>query len=107
MLTHTTFRTAGSGQGAVDDVTRLLAQKYLTKNEMAAVFRITPRTLDSWCSAGRIPFCRIGGRTIRFDLDAVVAHVAASHGIRATTRARKPIAAPLAAPETAAAPAAA
>lgn len=48
---------------------------YLTKPEVARMFRITPRTLDQWQAAGRLPFFKLG-RTVRYKLSDIEAHLA-------------------------------
>lgn len=50
----------------------------LKKEEMAAILRITPRTLEHWMAEGRIPFLRIS-RTVRFDLKVVMDHLHAEN----------------------------
>ncbi len=39
--------------------------EYLTKIEVAQLFKLSTRTIDSWIAQGRLPYYRIG-RTIRF-----------------------------------------
>ncbi len=39
--------------------------EYLTKIEVAQLFQLSTRTIDSWIAQGRLPYYRIG-RTIRF-----------------------------------------
>ncbi len=39
--------------------------EYLTKIEVAQLFQLSTRTIDSWITQGRLPYYRIG-RTIRF-----------------------------------------
>ena len=46
----------------------------VTKEQLAKVLQVTPRSIDRWRSEGWLPFLRIGGR-IRFDLSDVVRHL--------------------------------
>lgn len=39
--------------------------EYLTKIEVAQLFKLTTRCIDSWIALGRLPYYKIG-RTIRF-----------------------------------------
>ena len=39
----------------------------LVKKEVAAMYRVTPRTVESWMRTGQLPYVRIG-RTVRFRL---------------------------------------
>jgi excisionase family DNA binding protein len=43
----------------------------LSKKEVAARLRISPRTLDQWMRKKRIPFLKIG-KTVRFRFSAVM-----------------------------------
>jgi excisionase family DNA binding protein len=47
----------------------------LSKKEVAARLRISPRTLDQWMRAGRVPFLKIG-RSVRFRFPAVLEKLA-------------------------------
>ena len=47
--------------------------KTLTVEELGDYLRVTPDTIREWVRKGRIPCYRIGRKTIRFDLDEVVA----------------------------------
>ena len=49
--------------------------QHITKKEMAARMKVTPRTIDAWMSKGLVPFRKIG-RTVRFDWGEVSAHFA-------------------------------
>ena len=40
----------------------------LVKKEVAAMYRVTPRTVESWMRTGQLPYVRIG-RTVRFRLE--------------------------------------
>jgi excisionase family DNA binding protein len=47
---------------------------YLNKSQVAALFQITSRTVESWMKRGLIPFVKIG-KTVRFrarDIDTSV-----------------------------------
>jgi excisionase family DNA binding protein len=47
------------------------ADGLLSKKEVAARLRISPRTLDQWMRKKRIPFLKIG-KTVRFRFPAVL-----------------------------------
>lgn len=44
------------------------ANPYLTKHQIAELFQVTERTIDSWMERRLIPFVKIG-RTVRFRID--------------------------------------
>lgn len=48
------------------------AQKYVSKPDLAAMFGVTPRTIDNWAAEGKIRGYRLG-RTVRFSLAEVEA----------------------------------
>lgn len=39
-------------------------KQYLTKSEVAKFFRVTERTVNSWMTARKLPFVRIGRRVL-------------------------------------------
>ena len=43
-----------------------LLADFLTKEELAAEFGVTPRTIDNWIKAG-LPFIKLGGRRFRIE----------------------------------------
>jgi excisionase family DNA binding protein len=47
---------------------------YITKNQVAERFQVTPRTIEAWMSKRLIPFQKIG-RTLRFHWPTVVEFV--------------------------------
>ena len=49
-----------------------MATYLLTAAELARRLRLRPRTIRAWASAGLIPCVRLGARTIRYDLRAVL-----------------------------------
>jgi len=49
----------------------------VTKPGIAREFDVTTRTIEVWMKEGRIPYYRIG-RTVRFNLAQVVAHLDAN-----------------------------
>ena len=51
-------------------------RRKVTTVELAAHFRVTPRSIKSWRDQGRIPYCRINARLIRYDLAEVEAALA-------------------------------
>jgi excisionase family DNA binding protein len=42
--------------------------RLLTKQELAHVLNVSPRTIDNWIAQRRIPFLRFSSRLMRFDL---------------------------------------
>ena len=53
---------------------------YLDKLQAAALFGISPRTLDCWMKRRLLPFLRIG-RTIRFDRADIARHLQSTHRV--------------------------
>jgi excisionase family DNA binding protein len=51
-----------------------LPTKYLTKNQLAEILQITPRTVENLMRAGRLPFLTVG-RQVRFRLEQVDAEL--------------------------------
>lgn len=47
-------------------------RRIVTLRELGAVLQVSPSTLSRWATAGVIP-CIRGPRTVRFDLDRVLA----------------------------------
>jgi len=45
----------------------------LTPGEVAALFRVTPKTVTRWAEAGKLPVVRTMGGHRRFPADAVLA----------------------------------
>jgi excisionase family DNA binding protein len=43
----------------------------LTKDELAKLLNVHPRTINAWMAARRIPFVRVGPRMVRYDKHAV------------------------------------
>jgi excisionase family DNA binding protein len=58
----------GSGQS--------LGRHFLSKQELALVVGVSPRTIDNWMAAKRIPFIRLSARLIKFNLERVKAALA-------------------------------
>ena len=48
-------------------------KRLLTAKELAAALQVSPRTVLEWHRQGRIPGIQPTGRTVRFNLDAVLA----------------------------------
>jgi excisionase family DNA binding protein len=48
------------------------AEIFWTKGELARTVRRTTRTIENWMNQGRIPFIRIGPRTVLFERVAVL-----------------------------------
>ena len=44
----------------------------LSTRELAEVLGVSTRTVSTWSAAGRIPRVRLGARTIRYELGAVL-----------------------------------
>ena len=53
---------------------RQLDEQLLTKNQLAAFFQVTTRTIEAWMSADRLSYLKIG-RTVRFRMVDVIAHL--------------------------------
>jgi excisionase family DNA binding protein len=51
-----------------------IENEYITKNQVAERFQVTPRTIEAWMSRRLIPFQKIG-RTLRFHWPTLVAFV--------------------------------
>jgi excisionase family DNA binding protein len=47
-------------------------RRFLTKKQAAEYLQISVRTLENHVRNGELPACRLGRRTIRFDLEAIV-----------------------------------
>jgi len=56
-----------SNEQSIDRAT----DELLSKKEVAARLRISPRTLDQWMHAGRVPFLKIA-KSVRFRWSSVV-----------------------------------
>ena len=48
-------------------------EAFLTRQELAGVLKVSVRTIDRMVAKGRIPACRFGANTVRFDLPDVLA----------------------------------
>ena len=62
-----TFATLGRVTGDGHSFGRHL----LTKQELASVLGVSPRTISSWTAQKRIPFLRFSARFVRFNLERV------------------------------------
>jgi excisionase family DNA binding protein len=49
---------------------------FLSKQELALVVGVSPRTIDNWIAQRRIPFIRLSARLIKFNLERVKAALA-------------------------------
>jgi excisionase family DNA binding protein len=49
---------------------------FLSKQELALVYRVSTRTVDNWMVQKKIPFIRLSARLIRFNLERVKAALA-------------------------------
>jgi excisionase family DNA binding protein len=57
----------------------------VTKKEVAAYFKVTPRCVDQWMAAGLIPYIKIGRKCVRFIIADVKAHLYAKCGRNTST----------------------
>jgi hypothetical protein len=64
----TGVNTNGRGQS--------LSRHFLSKQELALVIGVCPRTIDNWMAQKRIPFIRLSARLIKFNLERVKAALA-------------------------------
>jgi excisionase family DNA binding protein len=46
-------------------------EKLLTTREIANLLSVRPGTIQKWIQAGKIPFYRLGHRSLRFDLEEI------------------------------------
>ena len=53
-----------------------LGRHFLSKQELALVIGVSPRTIDNWIAQKRIPFIRLSARLIKFNLERVKAALA-------------------------------
>jgi hypothetical protein len=53
-----------------------LSRHFLSKQELALVIGVCPRTIDNWMAQKRIPFIRLSARLIKFNLERVKAALA-------------------------------
>jgi excisionase family DNA binding protein len=54
-----------------------IAEGLLTKFEISSRLRISTRSVDEWMRKGRIPYIKIGGKTVRFRWDDVLEKLSA------------------------------
>ena len=47
------------------------SRKSATKRDVAQGYNVSLRTVDNWVRERKIPYRKLGGRLVRFDLDAV------------------------------------
>ena len=48
--------------------------EFLTKRELAALLKVTVRTLETWLREGRLPFIKVS-KSVRFHWPTVLAHL--------------------------------
>jgi len=53
-----------------------LGRHFLSKQELASVVGVSPRTIHNWMAQKRIPFIRLSARLIKFNLERVKAALA-------------------------------
>jgi len=51
----------------------------LTTDEVAAIFRVNPRTVERWTSDGRLHRVELGARTVRYRAEDVAALIDTSN----------------------------
>lgn len=51
------------------------ALRLITAREMATLLGAKPEAVRSWARDGRVPCLRVGRRTLRFDVDGVLAAI--------------------------------
>lgn len=54
------------------------ATRLITTSELASCLGVTSDTIRKWTREGRIPCLRVGQKTLRFDVDAVMISLAAT-----------------------------
>ena len=57
------------------------ADEILKKTETAERLKISTRTLDEWMRAGRVPFIKVGKKTVRFRWADVLDHLHRNYGM--------------------------
>jgi excisionase family DNA binding protein len=55
---------------------QLVGRLFLSKQELALLVGVSPRTIDNWMAQKRIPFIRLSARLIKFNLERVKAALA-------------------------------
>jgi hypothetical protein len=55
---------------------QFVGRHFLSKQELALVIGVCPRTIDHWMAQKRIPFIRLSARLIKFNLERVKAALA-------------------------------
>jgi hypothetical protein len=55
---------------------QLVGRHFLSKQELALIIGVCPRTIDNWMAQKRIPFLRLSARLIKFNLERVKAALA-------------------------------
>jgi excisionase family DNA binding protein len=63
-----TVNTNGRGQS--------LGRPFVSKQELALLVGVSPRTIDNWIAQKRIPFIKLSARLIKFNLERVKAALA-------------------------------
>jgi excisionase family DNA binding protein len=53
-----------------------LGRHFLSKQELALVIGVSPRTIENWMAQKRIPFIRLSARLIKFNPERVKAALA-------------------------------
>ena len=74
----------GTATGAVG-----IAERLLTPGEVAALFRVDPRTATRWGASGKLGACRTPGGRIRFRESAVAQQLGSSVPLSPATSAGK------------------
>jgi excisionase family DNA binding protein len=55
---------------------QFVGRHFLSKQELALLYRVSLRTVDNWMAQHKIPFIRLSARLIRFNLERVKAALA-------------------------------
>lgn len=55
--------------------------RYLTPAEVSRIFRVTPRTITSWCENGKLKHYKTPGGHRRIPLEEVLRYVRATHSL--------------------------
>jgi hypothetical protein len=67
-------KSVATGSGANNASSgQFVGRHFLSKQELALVIGVCPRTIDNWMAQKRIPFIRLSARLIKFNLERVKA----------------------------------
>lgn len=57
-----------------DALSNTKTDEFLTKLDVAGLFKVTPRCVDQWMTAGILPYFKLG-KTVRFSRESIQAHL--------------------------------